>query len=417
MSTPSPIREITTARHDAMSALDRTARVPHLLDVPRDVVRAMQDIDLLIVAQGSVGQNTTDVAARMGVGSLRLIDPACFKPESILTHPIAPKDLGLAKVEVAGERAKAVSPATRVFTFRGSFEDAPIAFLAGATHIMLSSDNQACEVAVTQMALHLGVPLIQSSVHGATLCAQVRSLAANTAGDTACAACIYTDREWSDLDRGTVFACDGGATSTAAEPSRVPTASFPHVCAIASHLGVMELMRRALGIGSPRESRMVEYCGYNQRTTVTSLARRAECPLDHEPVRVEAGSEDLGARTPRELVRAAGYADADPRRVTLKAEGFTFAGLLTCHCDAHSMLGRFLSRGESAGICPDCDVQRAPHPLYTTEETPVSALAGELTLAFLGARAPGSVWVRGSQGAVLFVRQFPNSPARSRSQR
>ncbi len=88
----------------------------------------------------------------------------------------------------------------------------------------------------------------------------------------------------------------------AAEHSRIPTESLPHLCGIAANLVCMELTRRVLEIGDPTESRLVEYCGYTHRTTVTPLRRRAECPMDHTRLQLEPRTRDLGKSAPRELL-------------------------------------------------------------------------------------------------------------------
>jgi molybdopterin/thiamine biosynthesis adenylyltransferase len=340
-----------------------------------------------------------------------------LKPTSVLTHPCHPNHLGRSKAIVAAERAKAVSPGTRVFAFHGPFDALPANFLAGVHYLLLASDNLSCEASVAQYALHLGISVIQASVYGPTLTAQVRSFASAGAGAGACICCGYGRKEWEELDRGTVFSCSGSGTASgsafgaAAEPSRAPTASLSYLCALAANLALMELTRRVLGIGDPGESRLVEYNGFTHRTTQTKLTRRDDCPLDHQQLRREPRAGDLGQSTPRALLREADYLEADPRRVTLAVEGRHFAILAVCGCDAHPPLGRFLAFGAPAGACDACGEERSPHPLHTHSAVPVAMLAGQLdrTLAQLGAPKPASVRVRGESGAVLFYRSFPDS--------
>jgi hypothetical protein len=138
---------------------------------------------------------------------------------------------------------------------------------------------------------------------------------------------------------------------------------------------------------------------------VTPLRRRADCPLEHERLELAPRERDLGESALRDLLREAGYDGCDHRRVTITVEGKSYSRLSACDCDAHPALGRFLPTGSAAGTCPSCRAQRWPHPLYTAQEIPFSALAGQLdcTLHSLGADAPSSVRVRGDRGAVLFV--------------
>jgi hypothetical protein len=274
---------------------------------------------------------------------------------------------------------------------------------------------------VSQRALHLGIPVLQGSVYGPTLSAQVRSIASSAGGDGPCLCCAFGEREWEDLDRGTRFSCSGPDTSpgAAAEHTRIPTASLAHLCSTAANLVCAEHTRRTLGIGDAEESRLVEYCGYTHRTTVTRLARRPDCPLDHTPLRLEPHARDLGQSAPRELLREAGYEGANLRRVTLTVEGLCFTSLAFCGCDPHPTLGHFLPSGAMAGVCPHCGQPRRPHPMHTHEEVPMKALEGRLdrTLESLGAPTPTSVRVRGEGGAVLFHRRFAHAGRRPGAQR
>jgi molybdopterin/thiamine biosynthesis adenylyltransferase len=416
MCLVSRLREIHAepgAALDAMRRLDTNARMPELLDVRRGVGPVMRELDLGIVGNGSVGLHLADIAARNGVRSIRLVDPASIKLESLLTHPCAPGDLRRSKALLAAERAKAVSPRTRVFAFEGAFEELPAHFLAGVSFLLLASDNLRCEASVSQYALHFGIPVVQGSVYGRTLTAQVRSVTSAPAGRGPCLACGFGEREWEELDRGTIFSCTGvGAPSNAAaERSSVPTASLAHLCGLAAHLAFMDVTRLALGLGDPGESRLLEYCGYTHRTTVTPLARRDDCPLDHEQFRLEPRAQDLGGSTLRALLRTAGYLEADPLRVTVTVERHCFTSLAACKCDAPPRLGHFLEIGATAGVCPTCGLDRRPHPLHTFDEVPVALLAEQLDrpLAELGVPSPTSIRFRGEAGSVLFHRRFPDT--------
>jgi molybdopterin/thiamine biosynthesis adenylyltransferase len=404
-----------------MRRLDRNERTPKLVDVPRDFGAVVRGQYVVAIGCGSVGLPASDILARVGVGRLLLVDPARLKPASVLTHPCWPEDLDRPKAVVAGERAKAVSPDTQVFAFDGAFDELPTHVLAEATYLFLASDNLLCEASVSQRALHLGIPVLQGSVYGPTLSAQVRSIASSESGDGPCLCCAFGEREWEDLDRGTRFSCTGPGASpgAAADPARIPTVSLPHLCSMAANLLCTEYTRRILGIGAAEESRLVEYCGYTHRTTVTRLLRNTNCTMDHARHRLEPRARDLGHSAPRELLRQAGYEGADPCRVTLTVEGFCFASLALCGCDVHPTLGRFVPTGSTAGACSHCGRPRKPHPMHTHDEVLVNALTGRLdrTLESLGTSAPTSVRVRGEGGAVLFHRRFAQAGRQAGAQR
>jgi molybdopterin/thiamine biosynthesis adenylyltransferase len=405
------LREIHARRGRALDLvldLDRSVRAPGLLGVAQDVGAALRELDLVVVGLGAVGLHLADAAARLGVRSLVLVDGARLKVESLLTHRCGPREVGRSKARVAAERGKALSPTTRVLSFEGPVEDLPTCVLASASWILLATDNLAAEIRVAQSALHLGVPLVQASVHGATLTAAVRSLAPVEGDEGPCLACAYSSREWAQLDEGTRFSCDGPAGAGAApDRSRVPTTSWPFVCALAANLAWMELVRRTAGIGGDGESRLIEYEGARHRTFVTPLAHAAGCPLDHRGDRLVPRDGDLAASTPRELLRDAGYADADLRRTTLTVEGFRYASLATCSCSAHPRLGRFFRAGGALGPCRRCGRPQVPHPLHQYQEAPFSSLEGgiDTPLDALGAPGASSVRVRGNGEAVRFYRR------------
>jgi molybdopterin/thiamine biosynthesis adenylyltransferase len=367
-----------------MRRLDRNERTPKLVDVPRDFGAVVRGQYVVAIGCGSVGLPASDILARVGVGRLLLVDPARLKPASVLTHPCWPEDLDRPKAVVAGERAKAVSPDTQVFAFDGAFDELPTHVLAEATYLFLASDNLLCEASVSQRALHLGIPVLQGSVYGPTLSAQVRSIASSESGDGPCLCCAFGEREWEDLDRGTRFSCTGPGASpgAAADPARIPTASLPHLCSMAANL-------------------------------------LSNCTMDHARHRLEPRARDLGHSAPRELLRQAGYEGADPCRVTLTVEGFCFASLALCGCDVHPTLGRFVPTGSTAGACSHCGRPRKPHPMHTHDEVLVNALTGRLdrTLESLGTSAPTSVRVRGEGGAVLFHRRFAQAGRQAGAQR
>jgi molybdopterin/thiamine biosynthesis adenylyltransferase len=415
MTTPRlhEIHAETTPTLAAARRLDPAARMPAFLDVPREARQALREIDVVAIGAGSVGLATIQAVAPLGPRSLTIVDPAAFKAESLLTHAsLSHRDIGRPKALVAGVRAKAASPRSRVFVFEGPFEALPIPLIARASHLLVATDGLRVELRIAQAALHLGAELIQGSVWGPGLVAHVRSLAATEDGSGPSLCCAFTRDEWQQADDGSVFSCAGGPELESAwAPSRAPTASVAPLCAAAGNLVALELVRRVLGIGDRSESRQIELCAYDFRTTVSHLMRRADCPLNHQRMRLLPLAGGLGAQTPRDLLEQSGYGDADPKRVTLTVEGRRFAKLTACHCHAHEVLERFVSMEGPAGACPRCTTPRTVHPLYTFSEVTAAVLGSQLDrpLAKLGARAPASVRVRGDRGACLIYRDLPES--------
>ena len=121
-----------------------------------------------------------------------------------------------------------------MFACDGPVQELPITAFADAHLVVLATDNLAAEVEVGQRCLWLGKPLIQASVHGETLVAQVRSFVNREGG--ACPACGFSAVEWAHLNRETSFSCEGGANGRAeAESGR---GSLRHRYRILHHLAV-----------------------------------------------------------------------------------------------------------------------------------------------------------------------------------
>jgi molybdopterin/thiamine biosynthesis adenylyltransferase len=393
--------------------LDPDQRLPEFLSVARGDRNVGHELDVLAIGAGSVGLAEIESTTHVGPRSITIVDPARFKVESLSTHStITHREIGRSKALVAAERAKAASPRTRVLAFDGPFEALPISIAAHAGVWLLATDNLRVELRVAQAALHLGRPVIQGSVWGPGLIAQIRSLAASPDGSGPSLCCAYAAAEWDQADAGTVFSCAGSPEPDKAwAPSQVPTRSVAALCATAGSLMSLELIRRRLGIGDPEASQIMEFRGYDLATTVTPLRRRAQCPLDHQRMELLPERDGLGQRTPRELLERSGYAGADPHRVTFTIPGHRFAKLTACQCAAHALLERFVAAGTAGERCSRCQALRAPHPLYDYDEVPAAVLGSRLDHSFasLGAGAPGSVRVRGDRGACLVYRSLPEA--------
>ena len=438
---PKTIRAHRGAGAAEVRALDRSVRTPKLLDAPVDADARVRALRLAVIGLGSVGSYVADLLARWGVAFLLLVDRACIRPESVLTHPVQPGAIGRAKATRAGEAAKAVSPSTAVQVHDGPIEELSLETLAGLDGVVLASDNLACELEVSQRCLRLGVPVTQAAVHGPTLVAQVRVLA-NAPGDHgqgACLACGYLEADWEALDRGTTFSCAGSSPDDVPERAGPPTVSPPQLCSTAASLAVNEVLARAAGL-RPLDDRMIEFRGYTQTMCETPLERRDDCPADHRPWRVETiGRGALRASTPRELLDSvrrsggaggAGTPSADGNAngdtgtqawlvdAALHVPGFAFTRLGMCACSPHPVLGRFVPLGDAPGPCESCGKPLVCHPFYTHETVPGLALSSHLDLALrdLGAADARTVLARVGDDAVFFVpapRSAPGSDPQS----
>ncbi len=401
---PAPSEQIV----DRTRGLDRSARLPKLIDTSARLGDILPSLVIAVVGAGSIGMRVVDALARMGIAGILICDSRATKRESVLTHPIQPQDIGVSKAELSARRAQAISPATRVRFFDGAFESLPYDALIGVSLVVVASDNLAAEVAVSQACLHLDLPLIQASVFGPALVSQVRSLEGGLRGQGPCLVCGYSVAEFEALDSGTRFSCEGASLEKSAhapDPASVPTTSPPHLCSSASDLAVSALLKRLVGFGpSSKGSEIIDACGFTSITTRSPLGRDPLCPLDHAAWDVRSVATPLEGFTPRSLFRIASHEDCELDALSLQVEGHRFAVLMACDCSPHPRLGRFLRDGEQLGPCAFCGgMHAAPHPMYSFRDVPCRALEDDLdrTLSSLGVTSLRAVLVRGQRGTTL----------------
>lgn len=380
--------------HDVMSGLTRSVRQPEFVDAAEGQVERLRERDPVAVGAGSVGQNGLDSIARQSPRSVRIIDHGRVKAASVLTHPIPPSEIGRSKAVVAGERFKAVSPSTRVYVYDGSLQSLPNAALAGASELLVYTDNLAAEIESSQRAVRLGTPLLQASVHGPTLTCDLRSFENRESGQPHLC-CHYQESDWEDLDRRTRFSCDSGSERGAAPlASGIATLSPAVLCATAAQLNVLEWVRRGL-MGPSGDAWEIQLCGYTMKLVRCEIAARADCRGSHERWTVCPHEGSLADATLSELVAGAGAGGADVRRLSIEVEGYTYAGMGICPCTPHRSIGRFVRVGGKSERCHRGHELTA-HPLYAWQQAPGGALASKLdrTLRELGAGGASSAIVR-----------------------
>src|SRR5207247_9648588 len=124
------------------------------------------------------------------------------------TPEAGPSGVGKSKARCTARWCQAISPGTRLFVFVGRVEDLPLDAFAGVDLVVMAPDNLPAEVETGQRTLHLAKPLLQASVLGESLLAQV-SCFGHVPGQSACPACGFTQAEWELLRQQTQFSCEG----------------------------------------------------------------------------------------------------------------------------------------------------------------------------------------------------------------
>jgi hypothetical protein len=387
----------------SFTAPPREARFPDLLGLSQGRDRSLDDVKLAIIGIGSVGRNIALHAARLHPHTLWLVDRGSFKGESLLTQSIAPCDVSEPKASNTGRLCKSISPGTRIFAFDGPIEGQDLSALIEADLVVLAVDNLAAEVETGRRCLRLRRPLVQASVHGETLVAQVRFFA-NRDGLGPCPVCAFGDREWTLLHHETRFSCEGPSRGQPVPESvQMPTMSLSFLCSLAADLAMVQILRHILGLGAGVEDSVLEYCGYTHKTSTAPLMRNPKCHADHTPFTEAAAPRPLEDCTLRQLAQAVRPGGEGLIGLTWTIENASFVEWGGCLCDRRQRIGRFLASGEHAGVCKTCKSPVHPLPFYEHTTVPATLVLPwvDQPLASLGVRSPSWVIVRDGERAAF----------------
>jgi molybdopterin/thiamine biosynthesis adenylyltransferase len=370
-------KEISPLRSLQPIAAPRAARLPAFVGMQPGAGTCLDDLTLMGVGCGSVGSTFMLHAARLKPRALYLVDHGLVKPESLLTHVcVMPEHIGKPKASLVGHLCGKSSPETRVYAYDGNVQSLSPAAFAKVDLVMLASDNLACEVEVAQQCLRWGKPLIQAAVHGDTLTAQVRCFS-HASEETACLRCGFSEAEEAALNRQVTFSCQGVHDATTHAPRGAePTVSTSFLCSMAAELALVQAVRLVLGLGKPSEDCLIEYCGYTHRTVLSPLKRNPKCLCDHQPFQLGALPwPRLGACTTADLCKAAGAKSGDSVALSV-GDDLSFVETGHCGCIVPKPIGRFCSRAESLGHCPDCGSALLVHAASSHRPASPRALAG-----------------------------------------
>jgi molybdopterin/thiamine biosynthesis adenylyltransferase len=382
-------------------ALPRPDRFPRLINAPRDARQVLADARVLVIGAGGVGRRLIDDLARLEVGGLDVVDPGVLAPENLATHPVGTRDLGQPKATSAGRHALDLSPGTRVRVAQSVAESLPLAAWFEPDLVLLASDHPAVEVEVGQRCLWAGKPLIHAAVHGDTLVAQVRVFTGAANGP--CPACLFGAQEWSLVGDARRFKCDGSGEAQVSDSP--PTRAPGFLCGLAADLALTEVLALLLEL-RPTPARLVEHCGYPQRTVVSPLSRHADCPCEHLTLE-DMGEFDPARITPGQLAETAGMADGRAAAlVTLAVEDTPFALEGACLDPACPARAHFIHSASTPPHCEACAGPARAHPFHQRDEVALRDLPAGLSFADLGLPFEATAVLR-SPGAGALARLIP----------
>jgi molybdopterin/thiamine biosynthesis adenylyltransferase len=378
------------------------------------VLDLFRNLTVAVIGCGSVGGRIALLLARMGIGTLLLIDPKKTKTRSLATHEIGPDEVDQPKALVFGRRCKAINPAMRVLAFVGPVEALELSVLAGVNLFVMAPDLLRAEAVAGQICLWLGRTLVHVAVHGATLTVQIRVFSNSKGGATGCPVCGYGRVELDLLTRQVRFCCEGTDNAAVpASPDAPATNSLSALCSLAADLAVIQILRLLLNAGQePVADTMLEYCGFNHRTVITPITRNPKCSLEHSAFAQVTIDAPLHTFSLAQLVqRATGSGLVSDAQFEIA--GFNWVERAACHCSQPTSVRRFVPRGrKEIGACRACTAPLVPLDFYTHRVVGASLLgaAVEQPLNRLGARRVASALIRTAEAGVL-VRPQPSNSA------
>lgn len=370
-------------------------RLPQFVGGPEDAHDRLRGERWAIIGLGSVGGAVAENLARLQPAEIFGVDPSNFKLESIHTHRVGPDEIGQAKATYVLNLCRQISPATKVIAHVGPVQDLPASRFANFDAVLLASDNLRCEAHVAEICMRLAKPLVQASVDGPSLTAQVRFIS-NASAAGPCLCCNYGATDWRMHDEELVFSCAGGEPT--AELRVQPTMSVAPLCSIAADLACVQILRHTLGLGAPVADTLLTWNGYSHQSWISPLARQKVCRLPHVAWRVLRASRELADCTVGELAELAGAS-------ALEIESHQYHEAARC-CGRAQPIGRFVPVGASAAAaggaaCSDCGRPLRATRFHIRREVPVELLPAAASLRSLGIEHATGVLAGGDAPALV----------------
>jgi molybdopterin/thiamine biosynthesis adenylyltransferase len=121
-----------------------------------------------VVGCGGLGGHLIEQLARLGVGTLVVVDPDVFEEHNLNRQLLSsPAHLGVAKVDVARERVAAVNPAVEVVAHRLAFSRGNgRELLSGCSVVLDGLDNVLVRRDLAAVCRELAVPLVHGAIAG-----------------------------------------------------------------------------------------------------------------------------------------------------------------------------------------------------------------------------------------------------------
>ena len=123
---------------------------------------------VVIVGAGGLGGYLVEELARLGTGTLVVVDPDTFEEHNLNRQLLAsPSNLGVPKVDAAAERVGIINPAVRVIPVRSSFtRESGGDLLSGADAVVDALDTVTARTDLAHACRDLGIPMVHGAIAG-----------------------------------------------------------------------------------------------------------------------------------------------------------------------------------------------------------------------------------------------------------
>jgi len=131
-----------------------------------DVQRVLSQLRVGVVGSGGTGSATAEQLARLGVGSLLLIDPKDLSPSNpTRVYGSSPDDIGMPKAEVLAAHLRRIAPAARVEAITGTITDLSIARRLSTCDLVIGcTDDNAGRLVLSRLPTYYLTPVIDTGV-------------------------------------------------------------------------------------------------------------------------------------------------------------------------------------------------------------------------------------------------------------
>jgi molybdopterin/thiamine biosynthesis adenylyltransferase len=128
----------------------------------------LRESRVAVIGCGGLGGYLVELLARLGIGTLVVVDPDVFEEHNLNRQLLSsPALLGVAKVEAARARVAAVNPAVEVVAHRAAFSTASAgALLAGCAAAVDGLDDVRVRRELATACAGLGIALVHGAIAG-----------------------------------------------------------------------------------------------------------------------------------------------------------------------------------------------------------------------------------------------------------